>query len=381
MQPRELEFLCCLISPRANLEQANSLVALGINWRALLDLAAVHGVRPQLVRALHTSFWEDVPRETKQELEIFQRYHLARSMHVAKELAIITDAFVQSGIRYAIFKGITLAVLLYGNIAGREFNDIDVIVDEDNVAATERILEANGYAAKYKTAEFRAAFLSHQRQYMFVDQESKLAIDLHWDFIGRGGCFPLQVSEIWETLKRVSVLKCDIPTLGPNELAIYLAGHGTKDWWVSLGWVTDFAEFLSQNPGLDWTALHRRAQMNHCGRSVLLAGSLASTVLQVNDSADLMALIAEAPDVQASAKKIVRRLCQNVTVSEQLYPWSENCESWPQRLWTAWVLLTTRTTGDYEAMPLPRLLWRLYHLTRPFRLGVTALSMVFKKIC
>jgi hypothetical protein len=32
-------------------------------------------------------------------------------------------------------------------------------------------------------------------------------------------------------------------------------------------------------------------------------------------------------------------------------------------------LLTTRTVGDYEAMPLPKSLWGLYYLTRPFRLA------------
>ena len=32
-------------------------------------------------------------------------------------------------------------------------------------------------------------------------------------------------------------------------------------------------------------------------------------------------------------------------------------------------LLTTRTVGDHQAMPLPKSLWGLYYLTRPFRLA------------
>ncbi len=31
--------------------------------------------------------------------------------------------------------------------------------------------------------------------------------------------------------------------------------------------------------------------------------------------------------------------------------------------------LTTRTVGDHQAMPLPKSLWGLYYLTRPFRLA------------
>jgi hypothetical protein len=39
-------------------------------------------------------------------------------------------------------------------------------------------------------------------------------------------------------------------------------------------------------------------------------------------------------------------------------------------------LLTTRTVGDYEAMPLPKSLWGLYYLTRPFRLAGKMLKVI-----
>jgi len=40
-------------------------------------------------------------------------------------------------------------------------------------------------------------------------------------------------------------------------------------------------------------------------------------------------------------------------------------------------LLTTRTVGDHQAMPLPKSLWGLYYLTRPFRLAAHVAKKVF----
>ena len=49
------------------------------------------------------------------------------------------------------------------------------------------------------------------------------------------------------------------------------------------------------------------------------------------------------------------------------------------RLWPVATLLTTRTVGDYQAMPLAKRLWGIYYLTRPFRLVGKLVEMMFAK--
>jgi hypothetical protein len=41
-------------------------------------------------------------------------------------------------------------------------------------------------------------------------------------------------------------------------------------------------------------------------------------------------------------------------------------------------LLTTRTVGDYRAIPLPKMLWGVYFFTRPFRLTAEAAEMMVR---
>jgi hypothetical protein len=50
------------------------------------------------------------------------------------------------------------------------------------------------------------------------------------------------------------------------------------------------------------------------------------------------------------------------------------------RLLPVATLLTTRTVGDHEAMPLPKPLWDIYYVTRPLRLaGKLVIAMLERR--
>lgn len=50
------------------------------------------------------------------------------------------------------------------------------------------------------------------------------------------------------------------------------------------------------------------------------------------------------------------------------------CETRRDRIRAVLTLAFTRTVGDYQAMRLPPELWRVYHVTRPFRLAAKAVA-------
>src|SRR6202042_182622 len=100
--------------------------------------------------------------------------------------------FQEQRIRFATFKGATLAMQLYGDISCREFVDIDVIVHQDDLTAAEEALGAQGYRARAGDRFYRDAFLSYQRQYIF--ETDGATIDLHWEFNTRSAPFPLQAA-------------------------------------------------------------------------------------------------------------------------------------------------------------------------------------------
>src|SRR5262249_16940721 len=105
------------------------------------------------------------------------------------------------------------------------------------------------------------------------------SVDLHWRLSGKGVAFPLQLAEIWPKLEKVTVAGRTVLTLAHDDLALFLAAHGTKEGWRSLIWVCDFAEVLSKYEGVDWMEVLRHAQRLHSSRSLLLAIFLAADLL------------------------------------------------------------------------------------------------------
>ena len=375
MSSPEFDLLCSAIRPRPDHSRIGALIAGDVDWRHVAHLATIHGVRPQLLHGLPASVRKDIPGEIRVQFDAFQRGHLRRSVQAASQLLDIAQSLTSAAIPFATFKGPALAIALYGDISRREFNDIDIVVRRDDAASAEQCLRSLGYRARHGSAEFRRTFLAYHRQYMYERPDSDLAVDLHWDFAAKGVPFPLRAHDIWQDLESVALGGREIPVLGRTALAVFLAGHGTKEGWRSLGWIGDMADFIGHFPGLDWQAIYNCAAERDCGRSILLGQLLAHRLLGTGMEPGLLARADRDRKLQAMANAIAGRMALHSSRPNEDHASSFGiCETWRDKVRLAWVLATTRTTGDYEAMPLPRPLWRLYHLTRPFRLLKTLLA-------
>lgn len=375
----EFAFLCALVRPHPDHRRALELAGNGLNWAHLERLAAAHGVRPHLLRALNECAGAGEFGELPKSLQRFWRAHAARNLYAAGEVGRIAKCFDRRAIGFATFKGVALAATLYGDISRREFNDIDIIVRPADLDAAESALESCGYrAAQGSGREWRKAFLAYQRQYMFVRADSTLAVDLHWDFFPHDFVFPLKTSDIWNRLDHVSIAGRIVPTLDAETLAIYLIGHGAKEGWKTLGWVCDFADFYMRRPDIDWAALFHR--LDRAGRERLLVGLLLATkLLGVCVREDLLSDAIGDAKIGSQLAFALRRLASAAKPKdaqvELLFASPGICRGFGDKARALWLLAATRTASDYDAIPLPQPLWRLYHLIRPFRLAFKMLML------
>ena len=275
----EFQFLCLAARPQPDQTRLRELLRKGIDHRALICLAAGHGVRPSLLDCLGELSWETVPDDVKADLDRFRQSHLLKSLNLAGELHRLAASLSDRSIPFVAFKGPTLALALYGGLAGREYNDVDVIVPERRIDDAEDVIGSMGYASPQGDRTFRRAFLAAQRQYAFSRADDGASIDLHWGFSGTHVPFPIAPDEIWQDAPLLSVGGRDVPVLSAPNLALLLAGHGTKESWAMLKWVSDFARLIDRHRTIDWEALHARAQARGCGGAVLLGCALAKELL------------------------------------------------------------------------------------------------------
>jgi hypothetical protein len=379
MSEFQLLLYCARSQPHMRL--ITDLVNEGVNWQILLKLAEQHGVRPTLLQSLKSVCWDAVPQETQLELERFNRANVQKNLLLTGELLRLLDIFGQNAITIAAVKGPVLAHSVYGDLSLREFSDLDVIVQPRDVRKAEDILTANGYQADFPDREFRYAFQGYHGQYAFRHGQTGISVDLHWRLSGKGVAFPLQSADIWPRLEQVTIAGRTIPTLAHDDLALFLAAHGTKEGWRSLGWVCDFAELLRKYRDIDWVAVFDRAQQSHSSRALLLGIILASTLLNAPAPAELVKKARNSSAVRALAHKAQLRMLRTAPEGGfgEFLNGLNTHDRLRHRLWPIATLLTTRTVSDYQAMPLPKSLWGIYYLTRPFRLASKVAKIMLHK--
>jgi hypothetical protein len=377
----EFDLLCLAARPRPDFAKIRERLRVGVDVDVVMELAAQHGVRPNLLQALSRLSWDQVPARMREGLERFQHGHLLRALSVSNELIGLAAGFSDCGIDFAAFKGPVLAMQLYGDVALREYADIDIIVPPAQMDRAERVLFARGYRNTQGDQAFRRAFLRHQRQYAFVRDDVDAAVDLHWDFSAELLPFPVHAAEIWSALKPVVIGGVDIPSLAGADLVLLLAGHGTKEAWRSVGWVCDFATLVERLPDLDWSSLHARARRNGSGCSILLAAAMARELLDQPAAPFLAAALDRNPGILDLARELAGRLrsafpadIERANLEDLML-----CDRLGDRILASTKIAMTPTPGDYHALPLPAALWPTYRLTRPVRLAAGAVWRVFSR--
>jgi hypothetical protein len=380
--PQTPEFQLLLYCARSepNAECIRSVVNTGINWQKLLELAEQHGVRPMLHRSLKAVCWNSIPQSTQFELERFYLANVQRSLAFAGELLHVCREFQQSGIPIVALKGVVLAESIYGDLSLREISDLDIVVHKADMSRAEAILIARGYQADFPDRDCRSAFLSYQGQYAFHNKQTGFSIDLHWRLSGKGEAFGLNAECIWSRPEQVAMCGRMVPTLARDDLALFLAAHGTKEGWKALKWVCDFAEFLRKTQNVDWLALIDRAEQSNSCRQFQLAMFLACTLLDAPAPRELIDNARNNSAVRALAEMAQRRMLRTTPEGElrQFLNGLNTHDRLRHRLWPVATLLTTRTEGDYRAMPLPKSLWGMYYFTRPFRLAAKAAGFLVR---
>jgi hypothetical protein len=334
-----------------------------------------------LHKSLKLVCWDVVPQAMQLELETFVQKNLRKNLFLTAELLQLLGAFGQNGIRIVAFKGPVLAQLVYGDLSLREFADLDVMVHQADLREAEEILNACGYVAEFPDRDYRSAFLSYQRQYAFCHSQTGSWVDLHWQLSSKGVAFPIQSAEVWSKLRQVTIAGRPVLTLANDDLVLFLAAHGTKEGWRRLVWVIDFAELLRKCQDIDWAETVDRAHQSHSLRSLLMAINLASTLLDAPAPVNALDAARANSAVRALSQKAQLRMLSTAP-QEELREFLDSLNTYDRlrhRLWPIVTLLTTRTVGDYQAMPLPKPLWGAYHLTRPFRLAGKAVEILHGK--
>jgi hypothetical protein len=334
----------------------------GADWEKFLKLAESHGVRP----LVHQALAEASPPELTQ----FFRANAIRNLYLTAELLRLLRLLDAHAIRAVPLKGPALAQSLYGDLALREFGDLDVLVQEPDLRKATELLEAQGYhldAALDPRGE--AAHIRNDQDFPFHHPAKGILIELHWRFTPRWFAFPISPAQVWLRLQPIPLAGREVPSLCPEHLFLFLAAHGAKHRWCALKWLCDLAQLIHRHPRLDWDWIVDQARRAHATRVLLLAVHLAAQ-LGAPVPPELHGRARRDPKVQALAADIWRDIENPAGLDELgLFLWGLKVQDrWRDRSLRCLLILTRPTAADQAFLPLPRSLSFLHILTHPIRI-------------
>jgi hypothetical protein len=203
-------------------------------------------------------------------------------MHLAGILVKLMELFDANRIPALAFKGPALAEELYGNLALRPFADLDLILPHDEIPRAAELMFAQRFTAEPGSAILLGArAMDTAGQFAFRSCEGAALVELHSEVTLRH--FPRRpdATFFFGSPTTVAVAGRRVRTLEPTSLILSLCVHGAKDFWASLKWVVDLAEFLRVHAALDWREVLRRAGDLRTERMLRLGFLLAERLIGV----------------------------------------------------------------------------------------------------
>jgi hypothetical protein len=350
----------------------------GVDWHLLLEAAELHGLVPLVYLNLKQFCPESVPQDIMNLLKVgFIR--LSRlSLEMRDELIGLHDELSARGIAAVPFKGPQLAERYYKELVLRTFNDLDVWVREQDVAASQACLRECGYKpCPSRDIQLEEKFLGSRlfRRLCFEytyekgDESKRHYLDLHWKILPRE-YLPISERELQDHVRKEFLWDREILSFDDEMTLIMVCVHGCKHVWSQINWVVDAAQIIKQG-NIGWSRLFVVAQKLGV-QNMLLSGLFLAQKLILVDLPDEAVRRIEAAGISASCNEIVERFLANPASPH----WKE-LKRWLflMRLMSGWNLLafmvrrcTVPTLDEWLHLQLPSQLFSLYFVLRPVNL-------------
>lgn len=370
--PKEVLFLLELL--KENSEGANQqtlqVLSEGVDWNLFLEYAFHHRVYPLLSSRIQMLQDYPVPTNVMQILNEQYKLNTFKMLQLSADMEQISKLFTEEGINTLFLKGPAIAYDLYGDISLRTSTDLDVLIPIEHIEQAEKLLLNQGYEKKDVLESVFNEWKWRNHHICYFHPEKHRKLEIHWR-LSPGPGKETSFQELWKRRRKSAVTKYPVYFLGKEDLFHYLITHGARHGWFRLRWLIDVQQMLKQP--LEWELVHKLFKSSdnlHVGGQAVI---LALQLLQVKITEEMMPLLRanRTMELAQSALFFIERM-------ENIHPEPETEEAKKYYLNYLKALKSTRHKMlytisrlhpgylDLKTLPLPKRLYALYFLLRPF---------------
>ena len=352
-----------------------------LDWQCFYSLAAWHKILPLVYNKLQSIDKDLVPPQVFSQLHTFAVANTVRNLSFCKELIKIIYLFKSNSIDAIPFKGPTLSLYLYGDIALRSFGDLDILIAEEDVLLALSLLETLGYIATPTLTEMQFKVVQRSEYQISATNKDSIVVELHWRLTDRSLSRALSIDNITtrESVKLAGEKICCLPR---ELLFVYLCIHGSHHCWYQLEAVCCLVELSDPKKKMDWLLVLELANDHGCVKVVLTGLLLCRDFFGVELPNEVVAkkykmvqsvevtlgglksrILRSANDIDLEPAS-TRSYLFHVQASDRIF----------DKVSYVLSLLFLPTFRDLEVLPLPSWCSFLYAMLRPLRLCVETIQ-------
>jgi hypothetical protein len=340
-------------------------------WNEFLRMAEHHGMLALAARNL-SAHARGLPPEIEQRLRSAYEENVRRNLWFAGEWARIAEHFEKKKLRAVPYKGPALAESVYGDLALRNFSDLDFLIAPADFEAAKQALSELGYRPSTELSpEAQRIWLRIGYERAFDGAAGPNLVELQWQALPYFYAVDLRIDDLLMRSGRAVVGAREVPALAPEDLLLVLCLHAAKHLWMRLIWVCDIAEALRQPT--DYTQVLERAHALGIARILAVSFWLVKNVLGSPIPKCAEEIVAADEQAPILGEEVASRLAQGAEYdfesSEYFRLILKLRERRRDRWRYLWRLVWTPGAGDVAAVRLPEPLLPLYRVVRLARLA------------
>lgn len=364
--------LLILLSRDEFVRQEISLLVKNIDWDLFLEFILKHRLVSHIYK--HSQYLEEfIPPGVVEKIKQIKIDQSGKSLNYTIYLIQIHQRLIENSILHCFFKGPLLSLDLYNDAGFRNFGDIDILVEKNNVEKARQIIETLGFNCIYPrmklTERQRNVNYSISHHYHFKHQYKNIDIELHWSITNPQSFFGKNTSELIAKSEKIKINTIDAPYISRVDNLVFLAAHGSIHQWYRLFWLKDFSVLLSKtNPGDFKKAveLSKFLKLEKCFSQACL---MSHVIYNTEIPAFFKSNKREEYLIQIPLKSIQLNELKQQGVTGKIKYVLYRFKLKPDIKYYFDLIYRLRThLSDWEILKLPNKLFFLYYILRPFLL-------------
>ncbi len=361
---------CSLLLEAGRTTRFEQRLAQPFDSQRACDLAEHHGVVPQLVESIK-AIASPLPSDAQKLRDLAaaaQTLNIQRSLWFTSGMHRIVRAFNQRGIPLLAYKGPALAQTLYGDVARRQFSDLDFLVAPKHVPQAKQALRELGYTPDLRLPEWQEkAYIREGYEFAFNHERGRNLLELHWQILPRFYAVSFDVDRLFAKSTEISIAGLPARTLSIQDSLLVLCVHAAKHQWSRLSMLRDVAE-MAKHEEIDWPKLHATATSMGIARIVATSFLLANRLLEAPLPPFPVPNFSGEKSLSQTIRFLVSGTDSEIDSPKYFRSWLGLRERWRDRIAFLWRLAITPGIGEWQAVRLPESLAHFYFLARVWRL-------------